>query len=463
MTPPGAHLRTVEMLRGRAMVVVVGAIALLLVFAALASAEHRHGRIRHIVVIYQENHSFDNVFGRYCVRTDHCDGTRIGELPGGSPIRLPKSGDLVPEVGHTRTAETEAVNGGKMDGWTSVNGCAEHQGYRCFTQFSPRQVPNLTHLARHFALSDHTFYTEGVPTWGAHLELVTGTLDGFVADQVPYDTPTSIDDAGWGCDSRKDTIWRADPDDPISTVPACVPDYSLDPARYPYGGAYRPTPVQHVPTLMDELDQAGRSWKLYSGTAPGKGGYGLAICPTFADCLYTSQHRNLVRHRDVFKDARRGRLPNFSIVLPNWRTSQHNGESMVVGDIWIGAVVNEIEQSPDWHSTAILIAYDDCGCFYDHVPPPEGMGVRTPMVVVSPWVRPGYVDSRITSTASILALTERSFGLPALTARDAAAYSYRRAFDFHQRPVPPARMTKTPIPGRERRAIMRQGRTPGMT
>jgi phospholipase C len=436
--------------------------ALLLALCPVASAAQRHGRIRHVVVIYQENHSFDNVFGRFCLTTGRCDGSRKGELPGGAPISLRTSPDVVPLAGHTGTAQKRAINGGRMDGWTEINGCSEARNYGCLTQYSPRQIPNLTRLARHFALSDRTFYMDSVPTWGAHLELVTGTLDGFVSDRLPHRTSSTVS-AGWGCDARTETEWRPFPGGPISLQPSCVPDYGLNPVRYPYGGAYRPTAVRHVPTLMDELSQAGLSWKLYTATAPGKNGYGLAICPTFAGCLYTPQHQHQVAHRDVLRDARRGALPNFSIVLPTWTTSQHNQDSMAVGDNWIGKVVETIEQSRDWSSTAILIAYDDCGCFYDHVPPPNGMGIRTPMVIASPWVKPQYTDSRVTSIASIMAFAERTFDLPALTQRDAAAYSYRRAFDFNQVPLSPVPMTKTRIPRAERERLVRRGRPPGRT
>jgi phospholipase C len=441
----------------------VGIAAALAVLLALASpVAAKKGQIRHVVVIYQENHSFDNVFGRYCVRTGRCDGTTTGKLRGGTPIHLRTSPDLVPAVGHTGPAQTRAIDGGKMDGWQSIQGCSERDNYGCLTQFNPSQIPNLIHLVRHFAMSDRTFYMDNVATWGAHLELVTGTLDGFLGIERPSG-PAPSPGAGWGCDSGMDAAWRPHPGGTVSRVPACVPDFSLDPQRYPYGGAYRSTPVRHVPTLMDQLDTAGRSWKLYSATGPQENGYGLAICPTFAGCLYTSQHRNLVDHRDVLKDARRGRLPNFSIVLPSWSLSQHNSESMAIGDNWIGKVVGTIEKSPDWRSTAILIAYDDCGCFYDHVPPPNGVGIRTPMTIVSPWVKKGYVDSRPTSIASIMAFAERTFDLPAMTSRDAAAYSYRHAFDFHQKPLRPIPMTKTPIPQKERKAILRRGRPPGMT
>ena len=85
------------------------------------------------------------------------------------------------------------------------------------------------------------------------------------------------------------------------------------------------------------------------------------------------------------------------------------------------------------------------------------------MVLVSPWVKPGYVDSRATSITSVMAFAERTFDLPALTSRDAAAYSYRRASDFNQRPLRPAPVTKTGIPRAERKKIQRRGRPPGVT
>ena len=119
---------------------------------------------------------------------------------------------------------------------------------------------------------------------------------------------------------------------------------------------------------------------------------------------------------NILKAARLGNLPKYSIVTPSGysdrlvgtKSSQHNGTSMMAGDNWIGQVVSAIQNGPDWDSTAIFITYDDCGCFYDHVPPPlnpDGSrgGVRLPMVVASPWVRAGSNDSTPTSLAGVLA------------------------------------------------------------
>jgi phospholipase C len=235
-----------------------------------------------------------------------------------------------------------------------------------------------------------------------------------------------------------------------------VPDRGLDRHRHPHGGAYRRTPVRHLPTIMDRLDAAGLAWRLYAATKAAHSPqqwnvpYGWAICPTFADCLYTQQSRHEVPNRRVIGDAAAGRLPSFSVVLPNVRHSQHNLDSMRAGDNWIGRVVAAIENGPDWSSTAIFITYDDCGCFYDHVPPPRGLGVRVPMVIVSPYARAGFTDSRTASFSSMLAFAERTLGVAPLSERDAGAYAYADSFDFTQTPQAPVRLRSRPVGARER-------------
>jgi hypothetical protein len=403
--------------------------------------------IKHVVIIYQENHSFDNVFGRLCAESGRCDGATEGTLPDGSTIPLATSPDVVPSVGHRTKAQAQAIDGGAMDGFPNVGGCDERRGYACMTQFNPSQIPNLSQLANSFALSDQTFQTAAVPSFGAHIELVSASLDGFTGDP-PDRTPDQPRGTGWGCDSHLDAPWQASLDGGITYQPSCVPDYGLDPSQYPYGGAYRRTRVKPMPTIMDELDRVGLSWRLYTG-APGNG-YLWAICPTFAKCLYTGHSKRQVATKQVVHDGRNGSLANFSVVLPTVRVSQHNNGSMRAGDNWIGKVVSAIEHGPDWQSTAIFITYDDCGCFYDHVPPPPGLGIRTPMVIVSPWARAGTVDSTQASIASMLAFTEHNFGLPALNENDGMAYDYSNAFDFSQAPLAPVPMTHSALSPRAR-------------
>jgi phospholipase C len=403
--------------------------------------------IKHVVIIYQENHSFDNVFGRMCAASGRCDGVTEGTVPDGSTIPLPTSPDVVPSAGHRTKAQAKAIDGGKMDGFPNVGHCDAQNGYPCMSQFNPSQIPNLSQLAQSFVLSDHTFQSAIVPSFGAHIELVSASLDGFTGNP-PTRTEDVARGTGWGCDSHLDAAWRASPDGRISFQPSCVPDYRLDPSRYPYGGPYRRSRVKPMPTIMDELNRAGLNWKLYTGGPCN--GYLWAICPTFAQCLYTGDRNRQVPTKRVVDDAKSGSLANFSVVLPTVRVSQHNDGSMRAGDNWIGRVVSAIEHGPDWRSTAVFITYDDCGCFYDHVPPPQGLGIRTPMVIVSPWARAGTVDSTQASIASMLAFTEHNFGLPPLNENDGMAYDYDNAFDFSQVPLAPVPMTRSKLSPRAR-------------
>ena len=404
--------------------------------------------IRHVVILYQENHSFDNVFGRLCAESGRCDGATEATLPDGSTMPLATSPDVVPKAGHRTQAQVKAIDGGKMDGFADVGSCDARHDYQCLTQYKPSQIPNLARLANSFVLSDRTFQTFSVPSFGAHIELVSASLGGFTGDP-PDRTQDQPRGTGWGCDSHLDAPWRASPDGRISYQPSCIPDYRLDPSRYPYGGAYRKTPVKPTPTVMDELDKAGLNWRLY--TAGQGNGYLWAICPTFAQCQYTGQHRNQVPTGQVVSDARDGKLANFSVVLPTIRVAQHNGGSMRAGDNWIGQVVSAIEHGPDWRSTAIFITYDDCGCFYDHVPPPPGLGIRTPMVIISPYARAGTVDSTQASLASMLAFTEHNFGLSPLNANDANAYDYANSFDYSQAPLAPVPMIRSKLSPRAKK------------
>src|SRR5260370_229420 len=125
------------------------------------------------------------------------------------------------------------------------------------------------------------------PSWGAHLSIVSGTLDGFLGDN-----PTAVKGVtpgyGWGCDSDKMAAMRSGG----PRQPGCVPDYSLG---LPNGGAFALTTVPHVPTIMDALDAAGLPWRIYGTNVPGhKNGYQWSVCPSFAGCLYTGQRSNLV-------------------------------------------------------------------------------------------------------------------------------------------------------------------------
>jgi phospholipase C len=400
--------------------------------------------IRHVVVIDQENHSFDNVLGALCHIDARCDGAVTGKVADGSTIPLPRADDIVPEVAHSHGAQVKAIDGGAMDGFSTLSNCTRTKGYPCYQQFLPGQIPNLAALARAFVISDRTFESGTASSWGSHLELVAATLDGFTGDNPV--TAEGVAIPSGGCDQDGvDAAWRPPHAAGTVMVPSCIP--------FPDGtGAYRPTPVPWVPTIMDRLDAAGLSWRLYTGNWPDSPvGYGWPVCPTFADCIFTSQRQHLFPADQLVVDAAAGALPAFSVVTPTVPDSQHNSRSMLRGDNWIARAVSAIESGPGWGTTAVFVTYDDCGCFYDHVPPPNGLGIRVPMVIVSPYARARFTDSGVASFDSVLAFVEQTFGLKPLGRGDGRAYAYADSFDFGQAPLAPVRLRVHRLPAAERR------------
>jgi phospholipase C len=417
--------------------------------------------IRHVVVIYLENHSFDNVLGFWCdAHRGRCpDGGMPSSvrLSNGAVVTPRTAPNIVPPVKHDVASQLAAIHGGRMDGWENIPGgsCSATTGYRCISGYQPAQVPNITALAQQFAISDRTFSMADSPSWGGHVDMVTASADGFLGNN-PVKAEGVTAGPGWGCDSGKVTPWVS-PSGAVKMEPSCIPDNSLG---LRHGGAFRATPVEHIPTILDRLSGAHLSWRIYGASKQDGGsgtlarGYAWSICPSLADCLYTSQKHNLVPSAKFQNDALRGKLPAFAVVTPGGATftdSCHNSFSMTACDNWVGSLVSSVEFGPDWRSTAVFITWDDCGCFYDQVRPgvnPDGtaQGPRVPLIIVSPYARPGFTDTTATTFTGILAFTERTFGLRPLGVNDAAAYPFSHAFSEDQRPLRPVPMTHRPLP-----------------
>jgi phospholipase C len=448
--------------------VLVAAAAVFPVSAAPRSVPARP--IHHIVVIYMENHSFDSLFGFWCnANPSRCpDGgmpTSV-KLSNGAVVTPSVDPDVVPTVHHETIDQEHAINHGKMNGWDLIRGCQAPK-YRCVSGYQPQQVPNATRLAQDFAISDMTFSMQDSPSWFGHIYAVAASTDGFTGHNPGINNGPG---QGWGCDSGKTATWVHS--GVTKRVPACVPDPSLlGPNGQPLanGGAFKHTPVSYVPTIMDRLNAAKLSWRIYgaqcrheSVNAQGlelctesNGAYVYSVCPTFAECLY-SQSDGLVPDGRFLTDAKSGHLPNFSLITPSDVTkSEHNGFSMTAGDNWIGKLVAAAMNGPEWKSTAIFITWDDCGCFYDQVRPgtnPDGtpQGPRVPLIIVSPYAKPGYTDTTHTTFAGILAYTEQTFGLAPLGVNDAEAYPFTNAFNYSQKPLKPVRMVTRPVPRADR-------------
>jgi phospholipase C len=425
--------------------------------AGAAVAAGSPNPIKHVVVILEENHSFDNVLGKFCAevqsgalkrpgKDSHCDGATTGTTSTGQVIPLASAPDYVPFADHSVVGQQRDIDGGKMDGFNGDPNCANDLS-ACYSQYDPMAgpcaakscIPNYAALATRYTVSDRTFELDASPSWAGHLVWATANQDGFYGtNPITSSTgpqPVAVG-SGWGCDSGRVTPWG--PDNVL--VPSCVPDAdgSLGPNWAGYTGPMAP----HIPTIFDELSGRGLSWKIYGGDGtPGASsspysaqGWQWAICPTFAECLYSAQRDNVTSTTQLLADASAGALPSYAIVTPTAVDSQHNNNDMSTGDNYIGQTVAAIQAGPDWSSTAIFITYDDCGCFYDHVDPLQynaTWGIRVPMVIVSPYVKLGYTDSTPTTFAGTLAFVEHLFGLPPLNSTDATAYDYRGAFCYN--------------------------------
>lgn len=416
---------------------------------ATAGSSSNASPIKHVIILLQENHSFDNVLGAFCAEVSggelvrpgydsKCDGATTGDMAG-KTVRLTEAADIVPNSSHTVQSQQAAIDSGKMDGFASTD----------YTQFDPQAgpcapgscIPNLGKLATRYTVSDRTFELNSSPSFGGHLAFAAATQDGFYGDIPARNTKSGPQPhstyGGWGCDSGDTTPWSA----ANVLVPSCVPDStgSLGPNWVGYTGQH----AAYVPTIFDELSAKKIAWRIYGGTGAGaptvKGGfasgYNWDMCPIFADCEYTSERNHLVPSDDIVSDATAGKLPAFAIVTPTAANSQHNTMSMSTGDNWIGTIISAIQHGPDWPSTAIFVTYDDCGCFYDHVNPLQfnpTWGIRVPLVIVSPFAKLGYTDSTPTSFAGVLSFVEQTLGLAALNSNDGDSYGYASAFCFNQ-------------------------------
>jgi phospholipase C len=302
----------------------------------------------------------------------------------------------------------------------------------------------------------------------SHTTLAALDMDGFYGN-IPK-SGTKSNKGGWGCDSGLQAKWSTTGNPPYVLVPSCVPDQqgNLGPTWDPYSGKTAP----YVPTLMDRMQSAGVSWKIYgSGGPSGGGAYGWAICPTFWKCLdpQGSQYPNFTRAAQFINDAKSGDLPQVSIVTPIGYNSQHGTTSWLTGDNWMGSLIDAMT-TPNatdgtggaWSHSTVFISWDDFGGFYDHVAPTNKLGIRLPMVIAGPYVKAGYTvgtnnlisADNATTWANLAAYIESVHpAVQPINTQDKGAYDLSDAFNYSQTPLPAPAMVTSAIPARSRRLI----------
>ena len=380
---------------------------------------HTAKYIKHVVIMIQENRTFDNFFATFGRGSD---GTRYGKTHTGATVALKKVRLIVkhPFVNAYYGYRT-AYDGGKMDGFDIELGDGRITTDP-YAYTDPAVIEPYWIMAERYVLADHMFQTQGSGSFTAHQDLIAGGSQ-VDAEHSIIDDPTG---RPWGCDAAPGTV-----------------TYLVDAAGTFLYEPVGPRPCLQYRTLRDLLDGAGVGWRYYT---PGlhqhppynEGAYWNAFAAISAVRYGREWTANVSSPQtNVFSDITAGRLPAVSWVIPDACCSDHEF-SVDQGPSWVAQVVNAIGNSAYWSSTAIVVVWDDWGGFYDHVPPPQlgfgGLGFRVPMIVVSPYARKSYVSHTQYEFGSIVKFVEDNWHLGRLNTTDLRANSIRDVFDFTQSP-----------------------------
>jgi len=439
------------------------------------TAEGIH-KIRHVIIIMQENRAFDNYFGTY----PGADG--IPMINGVSSACIPDavSGQCVSPYHdandtnyggpHGEYDSQADIDNGKMDGFlrqqyegirlacnqtANFTGCMEKTATLDAVGYHDRrEIPNYWAYADHFVLQDRMFASAATWSLPEHLFIVSGWSATCTSEnpmscvnelQAPErlildknGTPTQVPDYAWTDITfllhKNRVSWAYYLDE--GTQPDCADD-AMFCAEQPQRAG--------VPQIWNPL-------------------------PWFVTVRQNNETGNVQTLDNYFVAAENGTLPQVSWITPNNRDSEHPPSNISTGQAYTTSIINAAMQGPDWNSTAIFLAWDDWGGFYDHVVPPQvdvnGYGIRVPALMISPYARKGYIDHQTLSFDAYLKFIEDDFlgGArldPATDTRPDPRTSVReyapglgdltREFDFTQEPRPPfllpAYPNATPGPG----------------
>jgi phospholipase C len=355
--------------------------------------------IRHIVIIFKENRTFDTYFGQF----PGADGATTGMTSAGQKVTLSHMADSFRSgLCNGWDCAIQAVDGGKMDKFDLTVG----RSLDPYTQMSQSDIPNYWAYAKRFAISDRFFSSVHGPSLPNHLYSVAAQSGGVIENMTGSTGGTNCDGSTTG------------------TVPV------MDDK----GQITQHSPCFDFQTLPDVLEAAGISWKYYADW----GGVLYCIRHLKRGPLWSQR---IAESSAFVDDAAKGKLPAVSWIIPPAGMGEHPPEGTCAGENWTVNLLNAIMQGPEWNSTAIFITWDDFGGLYDHVAPPQvdeyGLGPRSPLLIISPYAKSGYVSHTIYEQASILKFVERRYHLAPLTDRDRKASDMLDSFNFSQGPMPP--------------------------
>ena len=411
------------------------------------------GRIQHVVVIMQENRSFDSYFGTF-PRADglpRANGQFTSCMPdprGGGCDRPYHDPSQVNGGGpHLHADALADIDGGKMDGFVGVAeqgptrqcGATNPPTPQCLPSGAPdvmgyhdaREIPNYWTYAQDFTLDDHMF--EPVTSWSlpAHLYL-TSEWSARCTGTSPSSCTNDPAGAGGGGVSIPPTLIACLKQHGIDTSrPVLTTDPAVPLAMQACVASLTPAERQQLSTpnatyawtdLTYLLHRFGVSWAYYvqrgsqpdCNDNPSQIAAGCAAAaqdsgtpsiwnplPSFTDVKADGQLGNIQDLSRFTEAAAKGTLPAVSWIAPSQDTSEHPPATPADGQAYVTGLVNAVMRGPDWSSTAIFLTWDDWGGFYDHVVPPvvdgNGYGLRVPAIVISPYARKGWIDHQTLS------------------------------------------------------------------
>jgi phospholipase C len=386
--------------------------------AETSSTDHQPTTpIQHMVVLMQENHSFDNYFGTYPGADGIPSDTQMPVDPNN-----PAAGYVVPwhignstitDISHSASTYADQYNNGKMDGFVSALNARNQDGKLAMGYYDERDIPYYWNLADNYVLFDQFF---------------SSAKDGSFANHM---------------------YW-------VAAIPPVAPK-----------GVQLSDVLANIPTIFDRLQAAGITWKFYVqnydptityrnlGTSGNRSSQVIWVpllnFDRFIDDPTLSSH--IVDLSQYFVDLQNGTLPSVSYIIPSG-ASEHPPSSLKSGQRFVKTVIQELMRSSAWDSSAFMLAYDDWGGWYDHVTPLQvdqyGYGPRVPVILVSPYAKSGYIDHTVLDFTSMLKFIEENWNLEPLAQRDANANNILSAFDFTQSPrlpifLPLTRLSAPPV------------------
>ena len=420
-------------------------------------------KINHIIVLFLENRSFDNLYGLF-------PGAEGLERASGAPPQVDKTGKVyatlppvmdtnkkppvvdtrfpaslpnkpfrsesyVPldqfsgDLVHRYYQEQAQIDGGKMDKYAAISDA----GGLVMSYYDGSKLP-LWQYAKDYVLADHFFHAAFGGSFLNHIFLICACVPRY--DNAPAGLVAQLDANGQVVKDGAVT-----PDGyAVNTIQS-----QFQPHSPKITDKTLLLPPQTLPTIGDRPSEKGIAWVWYSG------GWDDALAG-HADSRFQFHHQpfayfakygdgsaekaqHLKDEKQMMTDIAAGTLPAVTFFKPIGAQNEHPGYASVLeGDTHIAELIKAIQASPVWKDSVIIVTYDENGGLWDHVAPPVvdkwGPGSRVPTLIISPFAKKGFVDHTVNDTTSILKFIETHYGLVPLGSRDGGAADLSSAFAF---------------------------------